>query len=298
MRVGYIGVGNIGRPMAAQILAAGHSLAVHDLVEDAAAELIEEGASWKESPAAVAAVSDVVFTCLPGPPEMENVVFGTSGIAEGISPGALYVDSTTNSPDLVRRTHATLAERGIDMLDAPVSGGIEGARTRDLTMLVGGSDDVFARVKPLLDAVAKTVMHVGGIGAGSICKITHNAAAFGRSLAMIECLTLGVKAGVDVDILLEVFRKSAFGTNFDLHHRLPATLFRGDFEPRFELRTARKDINLAKELAREYDVPMAVVELCDKDMALAAERGLDLRDSSVYLKMQEERAGVEIRVAN
>ena len=296
MRVGFVGTGNIGRPIAGQILNAGFELLVHDARREAAQPLLDGGAEWAASPREVAQRSDIVCTCLPGPPEMEAVVFGANGIAEGLAEGSLYIDHTTNSPVLVRRVHAALAEKGIAVLDAPVSGGMEGARTRDLTVLVGGDDAAFQRARPILDAMAKTVMHVGDIGAGSICKVTHNSASFARSLAVMECLTLGVKAGVEPAVLLEVFQKCALGTNFDLHVRMPSTIFSGDFEPRFALKIARKDIGLAAELAEQYDVPTEVVSACERQMAEAMDRGLGNPDSSVFLTLQEERAGVQIRV--
>ena len=296
MRVGFIGVGNIGQPMAGQILKAGFDLTVHDLNEQAAAPLLDDGAEWAASPREVAERSDILCTCLPGPPEMEAVVLGANGIIAGAKAGLLYVDHTTNSPTLVRKVDGLLSERGVDMLDAPVSGGMEGAQTRDLTMLVGGDAGTLDKARPVLDAISKTVMHVGDIGVGCVCKLAHNCASFGRSLALVECLTLGVKAGVDAEVMLDVFRKSALGTNFDLHVRLPETLFRGNFEPRFALQVAYKDMTLARELADRYDVPLGVAEACNTLMAEAMERGLGDLDSSVHLTLQEERAGVEIRV--
>ena len=269
---------------------------VHDAHKEAAGPLLDGGAEWAESPREAARRSEIVCTCLPGPTEMEAVVFGENGIVDGLAEGSIYIDHTTNSPALVRRVHGELAEKGVAMLDAPVSGGMEGARTRDLTVLVGGDDAVFRRARPILDAIAKTVMHVGGIGAGSICKVTHNSASFARSLAVMECLTLGVKAGVEPSVLLEVFQKCALGANFDLHVRMPATIFSGDFDPRFALKIARKDIGLAAELAEQYDVPTEVVSACERQMAEAMARGLGDRDSSVFLTLQEERAGVSIRV--
>ena len=296
MRVGFIGVGNIGLPMAGQIAGAGFDMMVHDLREEAATPLVEAGATWAESPRAVAEQCDIVCTCLPGPPEMEAVVFGTDGVAEGIRPGAVYVDHTTNSPALVRQVHDALQAKGVDMLDAPVSGGMEGAQTRDLTVLVGGESETFERCRPVLDAMAKTVLHVGNIGAGCVCKITHNAASFIRSMGLMECLTLGVKAGVEPDVLLDAYKRSALGSNMDIHVRLPATIFQGNFEPRFALKIANKDIGLAAELADQYDVPVQLVQACKDEMGEAMSRGLGDRDSSISLTLQEERAGVEIRV--
>ena len=296
MRVGFIGVGNIGRPMAGQIAKAGFDLTVHDLRKEAAGPLIDRGATWAESPRAVAEQSDVVCTCLPGPAEMEPVVLGENGVAAGLRPGAVYIDHTTNSPALVRRVHDELSVKGIAMLDAPVSGGMEGAQTRDLTVLVGGEADTVEHCRPVLDATAKTVLHVGAIGAGCVCKITHNCASFVRSMALMECLTLGVKAGIDADVLIDAFTKGALGTNMDLRVRLPATVFQGDFEPRFALKIAHKDITLATELADEVGVPVQLAEACRAEMTEALERGLGDLDSSVFLTLQEERAEVQVRL--
>ena len=297
MRVGFIGVGNIGRPMAGQIAKAGFDLTVHDLRRDAAAPLLDAGAAWADSPKDVAERSDIVCTCVPGPAEMKPVALGEDGLASGLRPGAVYVDHTTNSPALVRCVHDEMLARGVDMLDAPVSGGMEGAQTRDLTVLVGGATDVLERSRPVLNAMAKTVIHVGPIGAGCICKIAHNCASFVRSMALMECLTLGVKAGVAPDVLIDAFNRGALGTNLDLRVRLPATVFQGDFEPRFALKTALKDITLATELAEEVGVPVQLAEACRAEMNEALERGLGDLDSSVALTLQEERAGVQVRLA-
>src|SRR5216683_3976270 len=197
MKIGFIGVGNIGAPIALQLLAAGHALVVHDLRREVAAGLLDSGAQWSASPAALAAECDVVATCLPGPVEMERVCLGPDGIVAHLKPGALYVDHTTNAPLLVRRVHAMLAAREVTMLDAPVSGGMEGARTRDLLVMAGGDREAFERARPLLDAVAKRVIYTGGSGTGSIAKIMHNSASFTLDLVIAECWTVGLKAGID-----------------------------------------------------------------------------------------------------
>ena len=235
MKLGFIGVGNIGAPIASQLLAAGHSLVVHDLRPEAAQGLLRAGAIWSDSAAALAAECEVVATCLPGPAEMEQVCLGPSGIVSVIKPGGLYIDHTTNSPLLVRRVHDMLAARGVAMLDAPVSGGMEGAQTRDLLVMAGGEPAVFERARPLLDTVAKRVIYTGGIGTGSIAKIMHNSASFTLDLVMAECWTTGVKAGIDAATIVKVFNEAALGQMMSLKVRLPATWLRGDFEPRFSL---------------------------------------------------------------
>jgi 3-hydroxyisobutyrate dehydrogenase-like beta-hydroxyacid dehydrogenase len=276
MNIGFIGVGNIGAPIAGQLLQAGHALTVCDLRREAASALLVAGAVWAETPADIAAACDIVATCLPGPAEMERVCLGPGGLVERLRPGALYIDHTTNAPALARRVHALLAAKGVDMLDAPVSGGMEGAQTRDLLVMAGGDPAAFERARPLLEAIAKRVMHTGGIGTGSIAKIMHNSATFTLDLVMTECWTTGVKAGIDPAVIY------------------PATYLRGDFEPRFSLALARKDLGLALDLARETDTPMRLNALAKAEMDEAVARGWAERDASIFLTLQEERAGVEV----
>ncbi len=296
MRIGFIGVGNIGLPMARQIMDAGYSMVVNDLRREAAGPLLDAGAEWADSAREVAESCGVVCTCLPGPPEMEQAALGSGGLVQGLEPGSVYLDHTTNSPELVKRVHREVVKRGAAMLDAPVSGGKEGAQTRDLTVLVGGDSETLERVRPVLDAMAKTVMHVGPIGSGCVGKLMHNCAIFSLEQAMVECLTLGVRAGVEPAVMVEVFQKAALGRNMGLHVRLPATLFRGDFDPRFALGVAYKDMSLAAKMAETHDVTMPVTEATQRAMAEAMERGWADRDSSIFLTLQEERAGAQVRV--
>jgi 3-hydroxyisobutyrate dehydrogenase-like beta-hydroxyacid dehydrogenase len=296
MKIGFIGVGNIGAPIAGQLLKAEHALTVHDLRREAAADLLAAGAVWSDSPAEVAASCEIVATCLPGPPEMERVVLGPAGIAEHLKPGSLYIDHTTNAPALVRRVHALLARKNVAMLDAPVSGGMEGAQTRDLLVMAGGDPATFERARPLLDAIAKRVMYTGGIGTGSIAKIMHNSATFTLDLVMAECWTTAVNAGIDATTIVKVFNEAALGHQMNLKVRLPATYLLGDFEPRFSLALARKDLGLAQELAQQTGTPMRLNALAKAEMDEAVARGWADRDASIFLTLQEERANTQVRV--
>jgi 3-hydroxyisobutyrate dehydrogenase len=296
MKIGFIGVGNIGAPIAGQLLRAGHTLGIHDLRPDAARALLAAGATWAESPAELAGTCEVVVTCLPGPAEMETVCLGSGDLVASLKSGALYIDHTTNAPALVRRIHAMLAQKGVAMIDAPVSGGMEGAQTRDLLAMAGGDPGDFERARPLLDAIAKRVIYTGGIGTGSIAKIMHNSATFTLDLVMAECWTTGVKAGIDPATIVKVFTEAALGNQMNLKVRLPATYLRGDFDPRFSLALARKDLGLALQLARETDTPMRLAAICEQEMINALARGWADRDASIFLKLQEERANVEVRL--
>ena len=182
------------------------------------------------------------------------------------------------------------------MLDAPVSGGTEGAETRDLLVMVGGDPAVFERARPILDALAERVRHVGPIGCGAVCKILHNCASFTLDLTMAECWTVAMRAGVAPETIVDVFKHAALGQMMSLNVRLPATYLRGNFDPRFALKLARKDLGLALELARAYDTPMRLGALCEQEMVEAMARGWADRDASIFLTLQEERARVEVRV--
>jgi 3-hydroxyisobutyrate dehydrogenase len=296
MKIGFIGVGNIGAPIAGQLLKAGHSLIVYDIRPEAANALLAAGAAWSQSPAALAAECEVVATCLPGPAEMEQVCLGPGGLVGHLRPGALYIDHTTNSPELVRRMHGVLAGEGVAMVDAPVSGGMEGAETRDLLVMVGGERAVFERAFPLLDAVAERVIYTGDIGTGSIAKIMHNSASFTLDLVMAECWTVGAKAGIDTATIVQVFKEAALGQMMSLKVRLPATYLRGHFDPRFSLALARKDLGLALDLARATNTPMRLGALCEQEMIEAIGRGWGDRDASIFLTLQEERAKVQVRL--
>jgi 3-hydroxyisobutyrate dehydrogenase len=296
-RVGFIGLGNMGGPMAANLLARGFQLTVHDLHRRAAHGLEAQGAAWADSPAAVAEAASIICLSLPGPDEVESVCCRPDGVLASVRADSLLIDFTTNSPLLVRRLQQELAARGGALIDAPVSGGVTGARSRRLTVQVGGAAADVERARPVLDSVAETVLHVGGVGAGNTCKILHNCAVFCSNLATVECLTAGIKAGIDPTTLIEVFQKSGLGRNHDLNVALPKRLFRGDFEPHFAMKTALKDMALATELARAVEVPMPLAERCARDMAEAVARGWGDRDDNIYLTLQEERAGVKVRLS-
>src|SRR3989441_13024368 len=173
MRIGFIGLGNMGGPMALNVLKAGHMMVVSDLRQELAKPHMALGATWASTPKAVAAASEVILTSLPGPREVEAVALGPGGILEGAARGAVYVDLSTSSVTLIRRIHYIYAERGVGVLDAPVSGGVPGARSGKLAVLVGGDEALYGRVKPILDAIGDKVMRVGEIGCGTIAKLVH-----------------------------------------------------------------------------------------------------------------------------
>ena len=240
--------------------------------------------------------AEVVFTSLPGPVEVEAVALGDHGLLAGMRAGTAYFDLTTNSPTLVRRLHARFAERGVAVLDAPVSGGPRGARTRKLALWVGGDEAVFQRHKSVLDAIGDQARYVGPIGAGSVAKLVHNCAGYAIQTALAEVFTLGVKAGVEPLALWQAVRQGALGRRRTFEGLIDQFL-PGVFEPpAFALRLAHKDVTLATALGREHGVPMRVANLALAELTEALNRGWAERDSRVSMLLQEERAGVEIRV--
>ncbi len=296
MKVGFIGLGIMGASMASNLIKAGYELVVHDIKRDAAAPHLKAGAVWAETPRQVAEATEVVLTSLPGPPEMESVALGENGLLSGMAKGKVYFDLTTNSPAVVRRVHAIFAEKGVYLLDAPVSGGPSGARTRKLALWVGGDEPVFLKYKEVLDAVGDQPVHVGPIGAGSVTKLVHNCAGYAIQTALAEVFTLGVKAGVEPLALWQAVRQGAGGRQrtFD---RLPHQFFRGKYDPpNFALRLAHKDVTLATELGREQGVPMRVANLALADLTEALNRGWGERDSRIAMSLQEERSGIQVRV--
>ena len=296
MKVGFIGLGTMGASMAYNCLQGGNEMVVHDIRREAATRHLEAGAVWADSPREVAETTEIVFTSLPGPVEVEAVGLGEDGILEGMSEGKVYFDLSTSTPTLIRRIHEQAAARGIQVLDAPVSGGPRGAASRNLAIWVGGDKDVFDRCKPVLDSIGDKAYYVGPVGCGAIAKLVHNCTGYIVQAALAEVFTMGVKAGVEPLALWQAVRKGAQGRR-GTFEGLAEHLLPGKFDPPdFALRLARKDVDLAVGVGREYDVPMRLAQLTLQEMTEALNRGWGHRDSRVAMLLQEERAGVEVRV--
>ncbi|HEU0021398.1 MAG TPA: NAD(P)-dependent oxidoreductase [Dehalococcoidia bacterium] len=295
MKVGFVGLGNMGNPMASNLIKAGHQLTVHDLRRGAATNLLEMGANWADAPRDVVPGSDVVFTSLPVPRDVDAVVLGEKGIMEGATRGTVYLDLSTNSPTAIRRIHDVCAQRGVAVLDAPVSGGVYGAAAATLAVMVGGDRAVYDRMKPTLDAIGSHVVYCGPIGNGMVCKICNNLLSMGIGVLMSEALTLGVKAGVDLATLADVIANSS-GGNRRLTEKFPRFLFKGNFTPGFATALAAKDVRLATDLGREYGIPMELSNMVDQRHVEAMFRGWGPEDSDAVSRIQEEKAGVQLRL--
>jgi 3-hydroxyisobutyrate dehydrogenase-like beta-hydroxyacid dehydrogenase len=296
MKVGFIGLGTMGRHMASNLMKGGHQLVVNDVRREAAAPHLQAGATWADTPRAVAEATEVVFTSLPGPVEVEAVALGEHGLGAGLTPGKVYFDLSTNSPALVRKIHEVFKGRGIHMLDAPVSGGPKGAESRRLALWVGGDEEIFKRYKPVLDAIGDQPYYVGPIGAGSVAKLVHNCAGYIVQTALAEVFTMGVKAGVEPIALWKAVRQGAGGRRRTFDGLADQFLPNKFDPPAFALRLAHKDVTLATALGREHKVPMRLANITLEEMTEALNRGWGERDSRVAMLLQEERAGVQIQV--
>ena len=296
--IGFIGLGNMGNGMCLNLLRNSYQVTVHDVDKDAALPCLEMGAFWAQTPKELAQNCSIIFTSLPGPMDVEAVARGEDGILDGIDGGSVWVDLSTSSPKLIRRLHGKFAEKGASVLDAPVSGGVNGAEKGQLAIMVGGDKDIFAKLRPVFDSLGDKVTYTGDVGSGTICKLMNNALQFGMERMISESLTLGVKAGVSPEALVECMRNGGGGRGNILNVTLPETYFQGKFDPpRFKLRGASKDLSLALELARDHDVPMETATSTFNEITSAMNRGWGDLDSRVYLLLQEERAGnIEVRI--
>ena len=296
MHVGFIGLGTMGGPMASSLRAAGHTLHVNDLRPEAMAPLVAAGATAHANAREVGARSDVVFTSLPGPAEFQDVTLGASGLIHGMKPGAVLFDLTTNAPSTIRNVHSVLLERRIHVLDAPVSGGPRGAKTRALAIWVGGDKEIYMLFEPLLRDIGNQPAYIGAIGVASVAKLVHNCAGYAIQTALAEVFTMGVKGGVDPLVLWRVVRQGFVG-RARVFDRLADQFLPAVFDPpNFRLHLAHKDVSLATSLGRELNVPMRLANLALEELTEAVNRGWSERDSRVAMLLQEERAGVQIKV--
>ncbi|MDE2582311.1 MAG: NAD(P)-dependent oxidoreductase [Rhodospirillales bacterium] len=296
MRVGFIGLGTMGASMAANAQKGGFALVVNDLRRESAARHLAAGAIWADTPQAVAEQSDVVFTSLPGPPEVEAVALGANGLLAGMRAGAAWFDLSTNSPNLMRKLHAAFAEKGVHALDAPVSGGPRGAASGKLAIWIGGEQAAFEQWKPVLDAIGDQARYVGPIGAGSVAKLVHNMFGYIMTTGVAEVFSMGVKAGIEPLAIWEAVRQGAIGRRGAFDSMTDQFLPNLYEPPAFALRLAFKDVSLACQLGREMGVPMRLANMVHAEMTEAMNRGWANQDSRSIMKLQTERAGVEIKI--
>ncbi len=295
LKVGYIGLGLMGKSIACNILKSGYSLVVHNRSRAAVDELVAEGAQAAFSPAEVASQVDVVFTNLPDSPDVEKVVLGPEGILEGGRAGLVYVDNSTIKPATARLIAERLAAKGVLSLDAPVSGGDIGARDGTLAIMVGGPAEALEKVRPIFEVMGKTVTHVGDSGAGQIAKAANQIMVAAQMVAMGELLILAQKAGADPQKVVEAIRGGAAQCwTLDVK---PQRLFAGNRQPGFKAYMQAKDIHIVLETARQYGVPLPSAAVHAQLFNAMLQNGMGDLDNSAVIAMIEMLAGTQLQTS-
>ncbi len=292
MKIGYIGLGIMGKSMARNILKAGFEMIVHNRSQGAVQELVSEGARAANSPAQVAEQVDVVITNLPDSPDVEKVALGPGGVIESARPGLIFIDHSTIKPASARHISEVLGQKGVLCLDAPVSGGDIGARQGTLTIMVGGPQDALEKVMPVLLAEGKTITHIGAAGTGQIAKAANQIMVAAQMVAMAELLIFSQKAGADPVKVVEAIRGGAAQCwTLDVK---PPRLFQGNRKPGFKAYMQAKDLNIIIETAREYGIPLPSAALDAQLYNAMLQQGLGELDNSGVIAMIESLAGEQL----
>lgn len=294
LRVGFIGLGAMGAPMARNVLQAGFPLAVWARRRESAETLLSHGAEWAKSPADLARRSDVVITIVTNSPDVEEIVRGSDGLLSGAGNGLVIVDMSTISPSVSRSLAEEAAQQGVTFLDAPVSGGTQGADAGTLTIMVGGDASGLERVRPVLDALGKNIFHVGPSGSGEVIKLVNNLLVGAIAAATAEALVLGVRAGADVEMMAKVVGAST-GASWQLSNQFPLRAFTGTFKPGFMTDLLCKDLDLALTLGGELRSPLFLTALARQLYGESQAAGYGRDDYTSLLRVLEAAAGVEVR---
>jgi 3-hydroxyisobutyrate dehydrogenase-like beta-hydroxyacid dehydrogenase len=295
MKIGFIGIGQMGKHMAGHILAAGYDLTINDLFKPAAEPLIAKGAHWAATPKAVAQSCELVFSSVPAPKDVEQVVYGANGLKSGWKPGDIYIDMSTNSPTTMRRIAEDARKMKVAVLDAPVSGGTAGAEKGTLAIMVGGEAATLEKVRQILLTMGRSIFPVGPVGCGNIAKLVNNLISLTNNAVTAEGFVLGVKAGIDPKVLWEIVRVST-GNNWSLE-QMPESIFKDNFEPGFKLSLGRKDMGLALDLGKEIGVPLSIGTVVQKGLDAALEAGYADKSVQAVILPLEKETGVKVRTA-
>lgn len=287
-RIGFIGLGIMGKPMARNLMKAGYELVVHNRSRGAVEELAKEGATAAESPKEVAKSCGIVITMLPDSPEVEEVLTGEDGVLGGMTEGALLVDMSTISPVVTEELAERISAEGASMLDAPVSGGESGAIDGTLSIMVGGSEEAFERARPLFDVMGKTVIRVGESGTGQVVKACNQIVVALTIEAVSEALVLGSKAGVDPAKVIEVLSGGLAGNK--VMEVKGGNFLKHGFEPGFRIELHLKDLGIALAAGREYEVPLPVTAIVDQMLEALVAKGSGGEDHSAILTFIEDLA--------
>ena len=289
MQLGYIGTGTMGNPMAKTLIGAGHSVTVYDVRRESATNLCEMGADWADNPRVLSEASELVFTSLPGPMEAEQVLTNPeTGILAGLKTGGAWIDTTTNSPATLHKLADICNQRGIEMLDSPVSG-----RIPNMTMMVGGDPAVFEKYKAVLETMGKDVIYVGGTASGCTAKLVTQYLGYSNFIAGIEGMLIGAKAGLDMDILAKLIPISASASG--VMARSMDVVLDGTFASNGTLDIVAKDLHLACQLARDVAAPSRIGDIVDDVLQRAQAQGWGKNGYPSVAKILEQMAGAEVR---
>ena len=293
MRIGFIGLGNVGAPLARNLQRSGHELTVRDLDRTQAAELLDHGARWADSPRALAEGAEVVITSLPSPAAVSAVMEAEDGVLAGLAPGAIWIEMSTTDEGELRRLAALAAAKGAATLEAPITGGCHRAKSGDISILVGGERADVARCRPLLEVMGGTVLHVGPLGQASVLKVITNMLAFVHLVALGEGLMLAAKAGIDLGTAFAGIKASS-GNSF-VHETESQVILNGSYNIGFTMDLACKDLGLAQALGQAFEVPLALADLVaetfDRGRAEYGERAW----SSQVVKLLEDACAHPLR---
>ena len=293
IRVGYIGLGLMGKSIARNILKAGFPLVVHNRSQASVNELVAEGAQSASSPAETARQVDVIFTNLPDSPDVEKVTLGENGIIEGARAGTVFVDNSTIKPATARIIADELAKKGILSLDAPVSGGDIGARNATLAIMVGGPVEALNRVRPIFECIGKTITHVGDSGSGQIAKAANQIMVAAQMVALAELLVFAQKSGADPAKVVEAIRGGAAQCwTLDVK---PPRLFAGNRQPGFKAFMQAKDLNIILETSRQYGVPLPSTAVNTQLFNAMLQNGMENLDNSAVIGIIEQLAGIQLK---
>ena len=294
-KVGFIGLGIMGQPMALNLLKAGFPLTVYNRTPEKARPVVEAGAVQARSPKEVAQNSEIIITMVTGPDDVKEVILGPDGVAEGARPGSIVVDMSTISPKVARQVHAALAAKGIGMLDAPVSGGDTGAKAGTLSIMVGGDAALVERCRGVFEAMGKKITHVGGPGMGQLTKLVNQVLVAVNLLATCEALSFAAKAGADLNKVLDAVAGGAAGS-WQLSNLGPKML-EGDYRPGFMVRLLQKDLKLALTEADDLHVPLLGTSLVHQLLRRAEDAGWGDEGTQALVKVLEELAGTRVASA-
>ena len=296
MSIGFIGIGTMGKPMVRNLIDAGHDMVLHDTNPATYNDFNFDAVTIAQSPAEVAASTEVIFTSLPGPSELESVTLGKGGIIEGIRPEAVQVDTSTVSPSTIEKISKEFSKINAHLIDAPVSGGPIGAESGKLAIMVGGDIAIFDKVKPILEILGSSITRVGPTGSGTVAKLVHNGISMSTRIAVQEGMILAVKYGIRPIDILNVLTHGSFGQQTLLKSHIPDLVFKDDFDkPRFSLALSEKDVSLALDFAEEMGLEFGMAERALSRIREGVDKGLGAKDNLVTYKVAEDKAGVKIR---